>query len=236
VRQGEFRDQPAAHDDGEKEILGQTGKWTGDDLVTILLQQPATSQRLAWRLTSEFFGEGVVGAEALAELAGGLRKNNLDLRWGLETILRSELFFSQPNIGSRICDPVSFLIGRLRALECGRQSPSTLVLAEWISRMGQDLFYPPNVGGWSGGRAWLSTRTIIARTNCMAALVAGSLNSPARPLEIDQLIAKHSNTHDAAKKLLFLSRLLTGEETAPHETETHVTLLRLLTEPRAHLH
>src|SRR5439155_23997346 len=51
VRQGEFVFQPAAHDDGEKEILGRAGKYSGDDLVNILLDQPATARRLAWRLT-----------------------------------------------------------------------------------------------------------------------------------------------------------------------------------------
>jgi len=89
--------------------------------------------------------------QALGELAAGLRAQELDVRWGAETILRSELFFSPANIGSRVCDPVSFLVGPLRALECWRDPPSTLVLAEWVRRMGEDLFYPPNVGGWTGG-------------------------------------------------------------------------------------
>jgi len=233
VRQGEFRELPTAHDDGEKELLGRSGKWTGDDLVNILLDQPATARRLAWRLTNEFFGEGIVGDSALDELADGLRKNNLDIRWAVEMILRSELFFSKPNIGSRVCDPVSLLMGRLVALECWRWSPSTLVLAEWVSRMGQDLFYPPNVGGWTGGRGWLSTRTIIARTNCMAALVAGSLNTPTRPPELDQLVVKYLGQHDAAERTNFLSRLLYGQELASNESPTFV---ELLTRPESHLH
>jgi uncharacterized protein (DUF1800 family) len=233
VRQGEFVEQVAAHDDGEKEILGRSGKWSADDLVNILLDQPATARRLAWRLTSEFFGEGVVSEPALEELAAGLRKNSLDIRWAVETILRSELFFSTANIGSRVCDPVSLLIGRLVALEGWRSSPSTLLLAEWVSRMGQDLFYPPNVGGWPGGRAWLSTRTIIARTNCMAALVAGSLNAPAKPLDIDGLVAKYVGQHDAEENPRFLARLLFGRDLAPGESRT---VIELLTSPEAHLH
>jgi len=236
VRQGEFRDQSAAHDDGEKEILGRAGKWTGDDLVNILLQQPATAQRLAWRLTNELFGEGVVTKLAVDELARGLEKNNLDIRWGVETILRSELFFSPANIGSRICDPVSFLIGRLRALECWRQSPSTLVLAEWVSRMGLDLFYPPNVGGWPGGRAWLSTRTTIARTNCMAALLAGALNTPPRPPDLDQLAARHCDQRDATLRPHFFSRLLFGHDAESRESNLAPPVTQLLTQPEAHLH
>jgi uncharacterized protein (DUF1800 family) len=233
VRQGEFRNLPAAHDDGEKEILGRLGKWSGDDLVEILLQQPATARRLAWRLTREFFGEGLVSDAALDELAAGLRQHDLDIRWGVETILRSQRFFAPENIGSRISDPVSFLIAPLRALECWRAAPSTLVLAEWVSRMGQDLFYPPNVGGWSGGRAWLSTSTIIARTNCMAALAAGSLNSPAHTPDLDQLMAKYLGQRDAAERTSFLSRLLYGQELASNESPTFV---ELLTRPESHLH
>src|SRR4051794_36040935 len=186
VRQGEFAFQATTHDDDEKEILGRAGKWSADDLVSLLLEQPATARRLAWRLTSEFFGEDVVDDAAIMELAGGLQKHELDIRWAVETILRSELFFEPKNIGTRVCDPVSFVIGPLRALECWRQSPSTLVLAEWVSRMGQDLFYPPNVGGWSGGRAWLTTRAVIARANFVAALAAGQLSTPPRPPDLDQ--------------------------------------------------
>jgi len=237
VRQAEFRDQPAAHDDGEKEILGRAGKWSGNDLVHILLDQPATARRLAWRLTGEFFGEGVVDETALNELADGLRRHDLDIRWGVETILRSELFFSTANIGSRVSDPVSFLIGRLRALECWRWSPSTLVLAEWVSRMGQDLFYPPNVGGWPGGRAWLSTRTIIARTNCMAALVAGSLSTSGGPPQLEQLAAKYTEQHGARSEAAhFYSRLLYGRPSESKESQPSVVILDLFTGPEAHLH
>jgi hypothetical protein len=31
--------------------------------------------------------------------------------------------------------------------------------------MGQQLFAPPNVKGWEGGRSWLNTATILARSN-----------------------------------------------------------------------
>jgi len=236
VRQGEFRDQATAHDDGQKEILGRAGTWTGDDLTKILLDQPATARRLVWRATNEFFGEGIVDAPALDKLAFELMKHNLDIRWLVETILRSELFFAQANLHSRVCDPVSFVMGPLRALECWRNSPSTLVLAEWVTRMGQDLFYPPNVGGWTGGRAWLSTRTIIARANYMSALLAGSLNAPARPLELDQLVARHAPKHGGTDESNFFFLLLLGGEPVQKEQRRVSSLMDLLTGPDAHLH
>jgi uncharacterized protein (DUF1800 family) len=236
VRQGEFRELPAAHDVGEKTILGRSGNWSGDDLVGILLEHPATARRLAWRLTNEFFGEGIVDVASLEALAAGLQENNLDIRWAVETMLRSNQFFSAPNFDNRVCDPVSFLISPLRALECWRQTPSTLVLAEWVTRMGQDLFYPPNVGGWHGGRAWLSTRTIIARTNFVAALVTGNLQTPPQPPQLDDLVAKYASKHDLRSTATFLPRLLFGREEAHSRADLSHQLLELLTGPGAHLH
>ena len=52
--------------------------------------------------------------------------------------------------------------------------PSTLVLADWSARLGQDLFYPPNVAGWPGGRSWLSARAcVVGRANYAAAVASG---------------------------------------------------------------
>ena len=72
-------------------------------------------------------------------------------------MLRSRLFFDAANLGDHV-DPIEFVLGAVRALEMFDPAPSTLVLADWCGRLGQDLFYPPNVGGWPGGRAWITTR------------------------------------------------------------------------------
>ena len=83
VRQNEFRNLESLHDEGEKTILSRTGNFDGDDLVDILIDEPAVARRLAWRLTNEFFGTGVVDDSALDELAEGLRTHNLDIHWGV---------------------------------------------------------------------------------------------------------------------------------------------------------
>src|SRR5262249_1106316 len=157
----DFRDWAADHDDGDKTILGRTGRWTGDDLVRILLEHPATPQRLAWRLGEWLMGEKVVDAAALDALAAGLRAHELDNGWALETVLRSRAFFAETSLGRRVLGPVEYLVGVARALECFDPPPGSLLLGEWSAQLGQDLFYPPNVGGWKGGRTWLSTQGII---------------------------------------------------------------------------
>ena len=249
VDNGRFQSRPNRHDPGTKTILGQSGEWNGDDLVDILLDEAATATRLAWRLTSEFFGENVVNENALAELAERLRTNNLDIGAAVETMLRSELFFSKANLRSRVCDPVSFLIGPLRALECFRDPPSTLILAGWLQRMGQDLFYPPNVGGWDGGRTWLSTRTVIARTNYAAALTSGRLHNAVLRPNLDQLLTTQLGPAQLVDQVEHLARLLgitLGDQTTTSVTarvksqlrteQTAAIVVALMALPASHLH
>jgi uncharacterized protein (DUF1800 family) len=210
VKNGAWQERAADHDDGEKTILGRKGRWKGDDLVRMLVAHPATSRRLAWRLCEWLMGEKVVDAAALDALAAGLRKHNLNVAWAVETVLRSRAFFAESNLGNRVLGPVEFLIGVPRALECFDPPPSSLVLGEWTARLEQNLFYPPNVGGWSGGRDWLTSQAIIGRANFAAALVEGRLW--ARPVLLDgiALANKHGRGRDLEDVVTFYAELLTG--------------------------
>lgn len=184
---GRFVENPAAHDSGEKTILGKTGRWNGSEFLRLLLDHPSTSHRLAARLCETFMGEGCVSAEGVDELAEDLRTHHLDIGRGVAIILRSGAFFDASNIGKRVVDPVAFVVGSVRALGCLDPMPSTLELARWTARIGQDLFYPPNVGGWPGGRAWLDVRGMIARANFAVALVSGLELGLDRPPDVLRL-------------------------------------------------
>lgn len=173
VADGAFVFNPAAHDDGDKTLFGETARWDAPGLIRRLLDHPATARRLAGRLCGLFLGEGVVDAEAVDELAEGLRAQHLDVGWGVATVLRSRAFFGAANLGSRVVGPAEFVVGAARALGALDPPPNTLLLADWLTRIGLDLFYPPNVGGWPGGRSWLSSRGLIARANFATALTGG---------------------------------------------------------------
>lgn len=215
VEDGKFAEVPAKHDDGEKTVLGKTGKWTGGDLLKVLLDSPAAAKRLTWRLCDTFFGEKAVSAEAMKSLAYGLMEKKLDVGWAVGTILRSMAFFADANIGTRVKGPAEFIAGAARALEMFDPAPSTLALADWSGRMGQDLFEPPNVGGWPGGRAWIGGRSMIARSNFVAALVDGANAGRSRAYDPDELAKKHDQPTDANALIAFHCRLLLGGEPTP---------------------
>ena len=176
ARRGRFLIDDRYHDDGAKTILGRTGRWNGEDVTDILLDQPVAAHRLAFRLCDEFLGNASDDAD-IVELAVGLRERKLDVGWGVETILRSERFFDRDVVEGRVRGPVDFVVGAVRALGRISPRPSTILLAEWVRRLGQDLFLPPNVGGWNGGAEWLGTRNIIGRANVAAAAVEGRLHT-----------------------------------------------------------
>lgn len=207
---GQFGFREQRHDEGDKTILGHTGPWTGDQLLEMLLNDPATPRRLAWRICQALMGEGVVDDEALSQLADGLRAHDLDIAWAAETVLRSQLFFSDENLQARVVGPVELVVGSLRALELVDPPPSTLLVAEWATRMGQELFYPPNVGGWNEGRSWLASRSIVARANFAHALVQGTLWHPAHPPDLEGLAARHCKSTELQEQVDWFVRLFWG--------------------------
>ena len=57
-------------------------------------------------------------------------------------------------------------------LEC--DLPPGFISAAILRTLGQDLFAPPNVKGWDGGIAWITTNTLLERYNDAATLVQGT--------------------------------------------------------------
>ncbi|MBL8850926.1 MAG: DUF1800 domain-containing protein [Planctomycetaceae bacterium] len=214
VNRGAFRLQDAMHDAGEKTIFGQTGAWTGDDAVRLLAEHPAVSGRIAFRICELLLGEGVATESMLAMLAAGLHEHDLSIGWAVATVLRSEEFFADANIGTRVTGPVEFVIGAARALELTAPPPSTLRLAEVTARLGQDLFAPPNVFGWTGGRAWLTSRNLISRANFTHDLIEGKLHPRWTAFDAAAFAAAHGFT-TAPERAAFFAQLLLGRSDLP---------------------
>jgi hypothetical protein len=215
IKDDAFAEVESVHDHGEKTILGKKGPWKTTDLARILLEHPATAHRIASRICQLLLGEKALPVADLDALATGLRRRDLDVGWAVETVLRSRLFFADDHISNRVLAPVEYVLGVARALELFEPPANTLILAEWITRLGQELFYPPNVGGWPGGRAWLTSRSLIARVNFATNIVAGQRGGRAEPLDALGLARRHGQGRDRESVICFFSRLLLGREPAP---------------------
>ncbi len=157
-----------AHDEGDKTIFGQTGKFDGDDVVRIVLAQDACPRYVARRILAYFEGAEPT-KERLDEYAAFLRTQNFELKPFLEKLFLDPAFYRDEILGARVQGPVEFMVGMSRRL--GLKTPP-LVIAAGSALLGQRVFAPPNVKGWDEGEAWITTATLMQRGN-LAGLLLG---------------------------------------------------------------
>jgi uncharacterized protein (DUF1800 family) len=210
VRDGAFFEYSEGHDADQKVILGETKRWDGSALLLRLLKHTATAHRLATRICELLMGEASLDVHAIDSLANGLTEHGLDIGWGVATVLRSRSFFAGANMGTRVLGPVEFVIGAVRALGYKSAAPGTLLLAEWIKRLGQELYYPSNVGGWTGGREWLSSRGLIARANFAMSLACESKPAQECPADILDLARRIGPADRLDQVVVAISEVLLG--------------------------
>lgn len=172
VQNDKFKAVPSQHDDGEKTVLGKTGRFRGDDIAPILLEQKACAEFLCKKLFRQFVSEvDTPSPELIAPLADAYRSSDYDIKVPVSMILKSKLFHDPAMRRKRVKSPIEFTIGSIRSLEILKPTVSADALAEVTSKMGQALFAPPSVAGWEGGPAWINTTTTLARSNFALSLV-----------------------------------------------------------------
>lgn len=169
VRNKRFRKNRYQQDSGTKTLLGQSGAMDGEAAIDIVLAQDSAATFIAGKLFRFFVcDEPAPPAALLAPLADKLRSNAFQIRPVMMQILTSKLFFSEHAQARKIRSPVELAVGLLRCLEgsCNTQS-----LAQDLRSVGQGLFYPPNVKGWDGGRAWINSSTLLGRANLLHRII-----------------------------------------------------------------
>ena len=161
---GEFRHRPMLHDSGEKTVFGRSGELDGDKVLDLLLARPETSRFIAAKLWREFVSNAPANERARADLeriARSLRDRSYSIRAALRELLLSDAFWAAQNRGVLVKSPADLVVGTLRQFRIEYSDPLPFVLV--MGQLGQDLLAPPNVKGWPGGEAWISSRTLLAR-------------------------------------------------------------------------
>jgi uncharacterized protein (DUF1800 family) len=155
--------KPELHDEGVKHFLGKTGNFKGEDIVDIILQQPACSHFIARKLY-RFFGRQDFSQEFEDKLAASLRQHNYEIAPFLEQVFLSKDFYSPATYATQIKSPVQLVVSTYKKLGLA-SSPSYPDFADLTASLGQSIFNPPNVKGWDGGETWINPATIFERGN-----------------------------------------------------------------------
>ncbi len=193
---GDYRFYRMLHDSGEKTVLGRRGKFNGDEVLDILLVQPATAEFVTGKLWREFISPAADAAE-VKRLASVFRDSRYDIRALMRALLTSESFYASQNRAVLIKSPVELVVGTLRLFEI---HPSDLRPVSLAARnLGQDVFAPPNVKGWPGGEAWINSATLLGRRQLLARLF--------RAEEMPTLPEDDMNNRDGKRQLRMAMRM-----------------------------
>jgi uncharacterized protein (DUF1800 family) len=171
----QFRFAPMQQDLGPKTFMSRSGGLNGDDIINVLMSKPACSQfigRKLWR----FFVDDEPSQQIVDAVASSIRSHNYEMRPVLHEIFTSTEFYSDRAMRTQIKSPVQYIVQTSKLLEA--QLPSPIVAQNAMRQMGQILFAPPNVKGWDGGKAWISTSTLLFRYNFANYLINGDAMLP----------------------------------------------------------
>ena len=165
------------HDAGEKTFLGQTGPFNGEDIIAIIMEQAATGRYVCTRLWEEF-AYADPEPELIDTLEAAWRGSGHSIREVVRAILLSDEFYSERAYRGKVRSPIEMLVGLARGMEMDLSRDIAVGTgaarsgrSNFYAAMDQVLFEPPNVAGWPGGAAWLSSSTFFARVNFLDELL-----------------------------------------------------------------
>lgn len=173
-----FQFVPSLHDAGTKSILGNTGSFDGDDVLGILCGHPRTAYYITEKIWS-FFVYPDPEKSVVERHAKKFRESGLDIKVLLRSIMEDPLFYSDKAERAIYKCPVDFCVATIRQLGLGEaiassyrggtaetarpRIPPILAAQQAMKSMGMDLLFPPDVNGWDGGPAWVTSATMVER-------------------------------------------------------------------------
>jgi len=166
-RHGALEYSERRHDDGIKTVLGHTGRFAADDIVEILLQEERTAELIVEKLWYHFVSPESTHSR-IRELADLFRSSDYELAPVLRAMFTAPEFLNDGNRGSLVKSPVELLVGTSRILNVAHDELRPLV--RLARQLGQNIFDPPNVKGWPGGIAWITTNSLLQRQSILRRL------------------------------------------------------------------
>ncbi len=159
-----FRYVPQQHDGSNKTVFGQTGNFTGDEVIDLAYKQDAAAAFVPHELVKFYLSDTPLPPEYNAALGQSWRAKEFNLRALAQQFFGSRLFFAPDFRANFIKSPLQLYLGLVQDLNLN-VAPLPRFIVNPLRQMGQVLFNPPNVRGWVGGRNWINSATLAARRN-----------------------------------------------------------------------
>ena len=210
-------------DDGEKTLLGHTGNLNGEDIIDIIVKEPATARFICRHLYSFFVADEVQvpawtiqdarDEDALEMMINAFEESGYEIKAVLRTMFNSD-FFKNARY-SKIKSPAEVVASTLKMVgSYQRPEPTIPDIGPEATYMGQSLLDPPSVEGWYTGQEWINSGSLLARINFVADRVANT-SLPGIQTIIDRIKGDGVSTPEelVEASLEHMGFLEVGEET-----------------------
>ena len=196
-----FRYRAEDHDGGIKTFLGQTGRFNGEDIIDIVVRQPACAAFICRHLYNFFVAEEPqvpawnIEPPGDPDAVGLLARTFVESDYEIEPVLRvlfNADFFKEAAF-RKVKSPTEVVVGALK-LTGGLSAPDP----EWGTiglepqKMGQDLINPPSVEGWHTGKEWINSGSLMNRVNFVADYVRRP-DLPGNSRNLDWIVSRSTN-------------------------------------------
>ena len=177
------------HDASPVTLLGKTQAFTGESLSDFLVAREDNATFIAERLWYRF----ISSTEAMpANFSAKSAFAGRDISAAVNAMASDPAIRDSKN--DLVKAPVEWFIAACRALEL---TPSNLKtpgqLFNYLDKLGQVPFNPPNVGGWPAAQAWLSSATAQYRIAFAAWLIKQSDLRGLKEIPVGSRVAKSAD-------------------------------------------
>ena len=166
--------------------FGKTGKFKIDEMIDIIFEQKAIPYLITRKILQWFIYDNPT-EDLVNYYSDYFRKVDFEIKPLLVKLFTEE--FPKDNAGSKIKDPLVYILQVLNELNVEQLSPK--LLAFYLKQQGMDLFNQPNVKGWNGGKEWLSSQMYLQRNN-IADLLCNGKNISRRAQYMDNDMVKEN--------------------------------------------
>lgn len=168
--EGEFILRKNQHDEELKTFFGETGNFSGDDIINIILKQPNCAKFICEKIY-RYFVNDTINEKHLDELTTVFYKD-YNIEKLMKFLFLKDWFYDVENIGTKIKSPIELLVGMQKLIPFAFENTRDLQKIQRL--LGQVLLDPPNVAGWKGGKNWIDSNTMILRLKLPSILLSNA--------------------------------------------------------------
>ncbi|MBM3933315.1 MAG: DUF1800 domain-containing protein [SAR202 cluster bacterium] len=169
-----FEYRPEDHDAGEKTFLGHKGRFNGEDIIDIIVQQPGCHTFIARHLYNFFVAdEPQVPAwsiepprdpAAIKFITDTFVKSDYEIKPVMKAIFTSDFFKNA--MYQKVKNPAELMVETLKVSgDMNGPDPRWTDTSNETGYMGQSLLDPPSVEGWHTGKEWINSGALVQRVN-----------------------------------------------------------------------